>query len=190
MKNRKIAFLLCATLSLTGITGFAQTTETAQLQNEIASLKKQLTNEKEKVAYFKDALDLRSGETKITLENTTIQLVEIKGSSSENTIWIKGLVTYHGDTEQRFQFDHEQQFIDPKGNIVDQQFNIVRANDPTQRLMAFENLEKDIPYAFLMKFENCSEKIPAISLLEIKAFTNPLKPKLNYKFKGLDIPWD
>ncbi|MBD1420616.1 hypothetical protein [Sphingobacterium chuzhouense] len=190
MKNQRITLLFFIALSLICRIGFAQTNSLEQLQSEITSLKRQLADEKEKVAYFKDALDLRNSELEITQDSVTIKLTEVKGNSSEKTISIKGLVIYHGDTEKRFQFYHEQQFVDPNGNIIDQQFNIVRANDPTKRLMAIEDLEKDIPYAFLMKFENCSEKIPTISLLRIEAFSNPLKSRLNYKFKGVDVAWD
>ncbi|WAC38986.1 hypothetical protein [Pedobacter sp. SL55] len=82
-------------LSLLCTQALAQTSSEV-LKKEIENLSNQLISEKEKTAYLKAALELRSGNIEITLDSTTIKITEVKGSKTDDKITVRGLITYLG----------------------------------------------------------------------------------------------
>ena len=177
---------LVFTLNFLSIVAFAQK-NTDQLNAEITALSKQLQAEKEKTAYFKKVLELRSVGTEITLDSVNIKIVEVRGKSAENLITIKGLITYLGQSKRNLQFS-AQQLVDPKGNTLEA-FTAVKSNDE-KKTFRIEHAETGIPYSFTVQFMGANEKIPTLSLLRLQIFGKSMGSTVNYNFKGLDLTWN
>lgn len=167
---------------------FAQSVNTEELKLEIKNLKHQLQAEQEKTTYLKEALDLRNDKIEVTEDSVTIKLIEVKGNSTDNSILVKGLVTYNGLTKAKLQFGGVQRIVDPKGNTVES-FNIVKPNN-LDKSFFIDDADTDIPYAFVVKFDEV-ERTPNLSLLSLQIYeTGPYTRTVSFKFRGLDVVWE
>lgn len=187
MKKQGINYLFIFLLSLLGNSTFAQSKAVEDLKNEIKNLTQQLLAEKEKTAYLKEALDLRSDKVEITNDSVTIKLVEVRGNSVEKTISAKGLITYKGSKKRNLQFA-AQQLVDPKGNTTES-FTALKTNDLKKDLF-IQGAETDIPYAFVTQFKEVEEKAPTLNLLRLQIYGSNPGSVVNFNFKAVDVIWD
>lgn len=187
MKKQGINYVFIFLLSLLCYVTHAQDNSLEALQNEVANLKKQLLEEKEKTNYLKEALDIRNNGLELTSDSVTIKLVEVKGNSTENTIVVKGLITYRGKTKWKLQFANHQ-IVDPNANTTEQS-SAVKPND-LNKSFYIEGAEADIPYGFVINFEKV-EKTPTLSLLRVQIYKGGLyHGVIPFNFKGVDVVWE
>lgn len=182
----KISNLTLTMMLLCGNMSFAQTSNVDELKKEITNLQHQLSAEKEKTAYLKEALDLRSNGKEFIQDSISIKITAVEGNLNSKSITVKGLVTYLGNIKRNIQFP-QQVLLDPKGNIFET-FTAVQLNDLKKDIF-IQDVEKDIPYGFAVIFKKIEEQFPTASLLRLQIYGNGGAPDHKFNFKGIDITW-
>jgi len=156
------------------------------LKKEIATLSTDLKTEKEKTDYFKNALNLRKNSSELIQDSISIKITEISGNIADQTVRVKGLVTYLGSSKRNIQFS-QQELVAPNGHIYEA-FTAFQLNNPTKDIF-IENVEPNIPYGFMVNFNGVEEKFPTISLMRLQIYGPWSTPDSYFNFKGLDINW-
>ncbi|MFD1771206.1 hypothetical protein [Sphingobacterium suaedae] len=160
-------------------------TDVNTLTSKIKQLEAQISEAQARTAVLKEALDLRSLGTEAAVDSMHMRVTHLYRDSTDNSLYIKGLVTYLGNQDQALQFATSDLIAATGGQYQAHSAGVVNDLNKTFHV---PHAEKNIPYGFMLKFKEVNEHIPTASLITLRLIGNGLRG-IEFTYKGLDVAW-
>lgn len=146
-------------------------------------LNETLREKRETIQYLQKALGIDE-RTSATDKNISVRIIDAYGSESENTIYVKGVITYTGTDRLKLKFGANE-LVDLAG-VSYESSEVLQP--PGMEGFSVYNPGIFVPYTFVVKFKGIKERMPVLRSIRLSLIDVDSEPTV-LNLAGIDVFW-